>query len=105
MVAPYFTIPRSLAEQGFFSLYLSLNDRCIGRVVFGVTVPWEKEKWHRNYGEWFPPQDVEMEFCKSYTLILKSLSVRIYEMEVWNEECAEDDPVGLEELDRFKNTI
>ncbi|UYO06487.1 AraC family transcriptional regulator [Paenibacillus sp. PSB04] len=28
-------------------------------VVFEVKVPWEKEKWHRIYGEWFPSSGYE----------------------------------------------
>lgn len=28
-------------------------------VIFEVTVPWEKEKWHRIYGEWFPSSGYE----------------------------------------------
>lgn len=28
-------------------------------VVFEVTVPWEREKWHRIYGEWFPSSGYE----------------------------------------------
>ncbi|QHW33019.1 AraC family transcriptional regulator [Paenibacillus rhizovicinus] len=27
--------------------------------VFEMTVPWEKEKWHRIYGEWFPSSGYE----------------------------------------------
>ncbi|MFD0619146.1 GyrI-like domain-containing protein [Paenibacillus sp. GCM10027629] len=28
-------------------------------VVFEMKVPWEKEKWHRIYGEWFPSSGYE----------------------------------------------
>ncbi|WP_237566553.1 GyrI-like domain-containing protein [Paenibacillus sp. EZ-K15] len=28
-------------------------------IVFEVKVPWEKEKWHRIYGEWFPSSGYE----------------------------------------------
>ncbi len=28
-------------------------------VIFEVKVPWEKEKWHRIYGEWFPSSGYE----------------------------------------------
>jgi AraC family transcriptional regulator len=28
-------------------------------VVFEVKIPWEKEKWHRIYGEWFPSSGYE----------------------------------------------
>ncbi|WP_225442550.1 GyrI-like domain-containing protein [Paenibacillus lycopersici] len=27
--------------------------------VFEMTVPWEKERWHRIYGEWFPSSGYE----------------------------------------------
>ncbi|MCK9862796.1 AraC family transcriptional regulator [Paenibacillus sp. ATY16] len=28
-------------------------------IIFEVKVPWEKEKWHRIYGEWFPSSGYE----------------------------------------------
>ncbi|WP_307468978.1 GyrI-like domain-containing protein [Paenibacillus harenae] len=28
-------------------------------VIFEVKIPWEKEKWHRIYGEWFPSSGYE----------------------------------------------
>ncbi|MCM3782060.1 AraC family transcriptional regulator [Neobacillus mesonae] len=28
-------------------------------VIFNVKIPWEKEKWHRIYGEWFPSSGYE----------------------------------------------